>query len=263
MSINVEAAAQILSRGRLEKQRIGALPDGLRPRDAAEGYVIQDALHDILSPTLGRISGHKIGCTTAVMQRFLNINSPCAGMVFERCVSRGATKLPHAEFVRAGVECEIAVGLGVDLPPRGNPHDFASVAAAVEWLAAAIEVVDDRYENYKSLDTPTLIADDFFDAACVIAPPTNAWQALPIANLNGRTFINGVEVGRGKAGDVMGHPFHAVAWLANALNQRGHMLRAGEFVMSGSVVETRWVAPGDHVVVSIDHLGQAEARFSA
>jgi len=37
----------------------------------------------------------------------------------------------------------------------------------------------------------------------------------------------------------MGHPFEALAWLANSLAQRGKSLRAGEFVFTGSVVETK------------------------
>ena len=43
----------------------------------------------------------------------------------------------------------------------------------------------------------------------------------------------------------MGHPFEALAWLANSLARRGRSLRAGEFVFTGSVVETKWLNQGD------------------
>jgi len=33
-------------------------------------------------------------------------------------------------------------------------------------------------------------------------------------------------------------------------------------VLTGSVVETRWVAPGDAVVIRIDGLGEAGAIFA-
>jgi 2-oxo-3-hexenedioate decarboxylase/2-keto-4-pentenoate hydratase len=59
----------------------------------------------------------------------------------------------------------------------------------------------------------------------------------------------------------MGHPFEALAWLANKRAQRGLGIAAGEFVFLGSVVETKWVAAGDHVVMDIDGLGRIEARF--
>jgi 2-oxo-3-hexenedioate decarboxylase/2-keto-4-pentenoate hydratase len=59
----------------------------------------------------------------------------------------------------------------------------------------------------------------------------------------------------------MGHPFEALAWLANTAVQHGNSLRAGEIVFLGSIVETKWLEPGDHVVIDIDGLGSASARF--
>ncbi len=111
------------------------------------------------------------------------------------------------------------------------------------------------------MDTPTLIADDFFDAGCVLGEPVVGWRSLDLASLSGVTWINGVEVGRGRGADVMGHPFEALAWLANSLARRGRYLRAGEFVFTGSVVETKWLQPGDRVVMEIERLGKVEAVF--
>jgi 2-keto-4-pentenoate hydratase len=127
---------------------------------------------------------------------------------------------------------------------------------------AAIEVVDDRYQDYRSLDTPTLIADDFFNAGCVLAAPVETWRALDLAALRGRMTINGVEVGRGKGGDILGHPLEALAWLANALAAQGRQLEAGMFVLLGSVVETRWVEAGDLVEIAIEGLGRASCEFA-
>ena len=117
---------------------------------------------------------------------------------------------------------------------------------------AAIEVVDDRYEDYRALDVPTLIADDFFNAACVLGVPVAAWRDLDLAALRGRMSINGADVGTGRGGDILGHLLEALAWLANALVARGSCLESGEFVLLGSVVETRWVGAGDRVEVEIE-----------
>jgi 2-oxo-3-hexenedioate decarboxylase/2-keto-4-pentenoate hydratase len=115
---------------------------------------------------------------------------------------------------------------------------------------------------YRALDAPTLVADDFFNAACVLGAPVVGWRALDLAALRGRMTINGAEVGTGRGGDILGHPLEALAWLANALASRGRYLKAGEFVLLGSVVETRWVEQGDLVEASIDGLGAAYAEFS-
>ena len=256
------APARLLAQNRLERQRLSALSLDTRPGDETAAYAIQAQLHSELAPKLGKITGHKIGCTTAVMQRFLNIPNPCAGGVFANTRYESGVTIPHNNFVRPGVECEIVVFLQKDLPPIDRPYTLETVAEAVGAIAAGIEIVDDRYVDYKTLDTPTLIADDFFDAGCVIGAPLRDWHAIDIAQLVGRTIINSVEVGRGAARDVMGHPFAALAWLANSLIARGQYLKRDEFVFTGSVVATLWVNAGDRIEVDVDRLGTTTITFS-
>jgi 2-keto-4-pentenoate hydratase len=256
-------AAALLCAARIERRRFDRLPEACRPADEAAAYAIQDALHGRLAAAgWGPLAGHKIGCTTPVMQRFLSIVNPCAGGVFAPTVQHERGVFCHADFLHVGVECEIAVRLAQDLPAEDAPYDRHAVAHAVGACMAAIEVVDDRYEDYRSLDAPTLIADDFFNAGCVLGAPIESWRELDLAGLRGHMAINGVEVGTGKGGDILGHPLAALAWLANALAGRGRQLNAGEFVLLGSVVETRWVQAGDRVEIEIEGLGTARAKFA-
>jgi 2-keto-4-pentenoate hydratase len=256
-------AAALLCAARIERRRVDPLPEACRPGDEAAAYAIQDALHERLTGAgWGALAGHKIGCTTPVMQRFLGIPNPCAGGVFAPSVQHARGAFRHADFLHVGVECEIAVRLAQDLPPERAPYDRHAVAAAVGASMAAIEVVDDRYEDYRSLDVPTLIADDFFNAGCVLGEPLEGWRELDLARLRGRMTINGVEVGTGHGADILGHPLAALAWLANALAARGRRLNAGEFVLLGSVVETRWVEAGDRVEIEVEGLGAARAEFA-
>jgi len=255
-------AAEMLSAGRLERVRMDVLPPHLRPSNEREAYAVQDALHERLTDAgRGELAGHKIGCTTPVMQEFLGIPNPCAGGVFEPTVRREVGDFRHDQFLHVGVECEMAALLGADLPADAT-YDRDSAGAAVEAVMAAIEVVDDRWIDYPSVDTPTLIADDFFGAGCVLGRPVTGWRELDLPGLSGSMSINGRVVGNGTGVDLMGHPFEALAWLANSIAERGSFLRAGEFVVLGSLVATTWVEKGDVVTVEIDALGRAEARFT-
>ena len=262
MSDPATRAAEAISAYRLALRPLPALALELHPRDQDSGYRVQDELHAILEAAgMGAVAGHKIGCTTPVMQAYLHISNPCAGGVFASTVHRSPARVRHDGFVRPGVECEMVVQLESDLPAQRAPFTRDAVAAAVGALMAGMEIVDDRYVDYKSLDSATLIADDFFDAGCVLGAPVADWRALDLPAVTGVTFINGAEVGRGRGSDVMGHPFEALAWLANSLARRGRSLRAGEFVFTGSVVGTKWLARGDHVLMTIDGLGSVEAVF--
>lgn len=251
-------AATLLLDQRLSLEPITDLPLALRPQTEAEGYALQRVLNGLLGIAgMGRQAGHKIGCTTPVMQKFLGIPNPCAGVIFGNAVLHRAGRVPRSGFVRLGVECEIAVELARDLAPTHVPVDRESAGKAVGTVMASIELVDDRYKDFRSLGVPTLIADDFFDSGCVLGDPVRDWRNLDLATLSGATYINGVEIGRGTGSLVMGHPFEALAWLANSRNKHGFdPLRAGDFVLLGSVVETKWLNAGDEVRVEIDGLGE-------
>jgi 2-keto-4-pentenoate hydratase len=253
-------AAEILIEQRRSLIPIAPLPESLRPRDEGEGYLLQQTVKRLLAETgLGEAVGHKIGCTTPVMQAFLGIPAPCSGNVYARGVLRTSARVPRSGFIKLGIECEIAVQLAHDLAPQDAPFDRDSVARAVGGVMAAIEIVDDRYRDYRTLGAPTLIADDFFHSGCVLGEPVTDWQHLDLAALAGSMTIDGALVAGGTGGLVMGHPLNALAWLANSrARHRLEALRAGEFVLLGSLVETRWLSEGAQARVEIEHLGALE-----
>ncbi|WP_018182024.1 2-keto-4-pentenoate hydratase [Kaistia granuli] len=256
-------AAGRIADARLDRSALALLPDAIRPPDEATAYAVQTRVHQRLSRgRYGRRIGWKIGCTTPVMQTYLGIPNPCGAGLFEGTTHISGATISAADFRQVGIECEIAVRLGRDLDPTGAPFRAEDMAGAVDSVMAAIELVDDRYADWRKTDTPTLIADDFFAAGSVLGAPLTLADAPDLAEVVGVTRINGQEVGRGRGADVLGHPFAALAWLANSLAARGDRLRAGEIVLTGSLVETRWLKPGDKVEISITGLGEVTLTVS-
>ena len=261
MQTTAQRAAAILMKQRLSGIPIGPLPAELAPKDMAECYAIQSALNDMLTAGgHGRVVGHKIGCTTPVMQAFVGINHPATGRVFDHTVMHGHGKVSRKSFVKIGIECEVAVRLAKELPPRAEPnaqpYTREEVADAVGEVMVGMELVDERYTDYRELGVRTLAADDFYNAGCVLGEPVKDWRHLDLANLTGRTWINEVEVASGNSSLVMGHPLNALAWLANAHGEHGLPgLKAGEFVLLGSVVQTQWLNAGDRVRIEVSGLG--------
>jgi 2-keto-4-pentenoate hydratase len=259
---NTLAAAQSIATARRNRTPLPPLAGDAAPRDEAEGYRIQDALHGLLAADFGARVGYKIGCTSAVMQRYLDIPHPCGGGVFAKGVHDSGVSLRAKDFVRVGVECEIAVRLARDLPSSDAPFTADGVAQAIEAYLPAIEIVDDRYVKWETMGAPTLVADDFFAAGCVLGTPVPRSAAPDLLSVTGRAFINGAEVGRGTGADVLGHPHNALAWLANHLAGDGKGLRAGEIVLTGSLVKTIWLNAGDKVMMELSGLGNVAATFA-
>ncbi len=266
----IEEAARRLARARAERAPLVDLPEACRPRDEAEAYAIQARLHALQEAAgLGARVGWKIGCTTPVMQSYMGIDHPCAGGLFAGTLAQeGAQESGRYDFdgfCRVGVECEIVVRLGADLPSAGAPYTREAVAGAVAACMAGIEVVDDRFRDFRKVDVWTMAAGDFFNAGCVLGAPLAEFPALELDRLTGRMTVNGAEAGQGQGRDILGHPLEALVWLANLKAREGGSpgvgLAAGEIVMLGSVVETKWLARGAEVAVEIENLGTARAVF--
>lgn len=254
----IDAAARAIAAARLARTPLAPLDAAIAPQSLADGYRIQEALRDVLRARLGDCVGYKIGCTSAVMQQYLAIPHPCAGSIFASRVHPHGVALRAQDYVRVGVECEIAVRLGRDLPPDDAGLPDTAIADAVDAYFPAIEVVDDRYQQWETLGAPTLVADDFFAAGCVLGRPVAPAALDDLRQVRGRALVNGVEVANGTGADVLGHPLLALRWLVEHLASTGQWLRAGQIVMTGSLVKTLWLNAGDRVRMEFSELGDVE-----
>ena len=120
----------------------------------------------------------------------------------------------------------------------GAPYTRDSVAAAVEAVCAAIELVDDRAADYAATDIGSLVADNSWNEGVVLGEFRRDWPDL--GGVTARVLRDGEEIDRGSGADVLGHPFEPLTWLANHLAARGQGLRAGDIVSTGSIATTRF-----------------------
>jgi len=237
----------MLTRGEVGRQlfdehRAGTGFHNLGPQcavsDLASAYAVQREYVALLAAGHGKRAGYKIGLTSLRMQQMCKIDQPIAGVVFASRVMKSGVALKAGNYGRLGVEFEIGVRLGRDLPQTGKPYDAESAGRAVDGVCAAVEVVDDRNADYKSLDVLSLIADNSWNAGAILDDFRPSWPDL--AEARGVLFIDGKEIDSGHGRDVLGHPFVPLAWLANRLIADGSCLRAGDIVLTGSLVTTKF-----------------------
>jgi 2-keto-4-pentenoate hydratase len=189
------------------------------------------------------------------MQKLCGVDQPIYGAIFADEVHHGRAELAMRNYCRLGIETEIAVQLGEDLPHGG---DRERVAASVESCMAAIELLEDLHHDYKRLNAAAMVAGNVWNAGVVLAPPVADWRRLDLAQLTARLSINGREIGHGHGADVMGNPLNALAWLADKRAAEGAPLQRGMIVMTGSMVPIQFPSAGDRAIVEVEGLGAAE-----
>src|SRR5216117_2284313 len=254
----IDATARACFEMHRARARYQPLDARVRAEPLDEAYRIQDAVHRLLAQTgSGEIAGWKIALTSKAMQQMTGVDQPAAGAIFSKVVHASPARVDLAAYHHLGVEFEVAVRLGDDLPATGGPWTRASVAGRVAACLPAFELVEDGDADYKTLDAFTLVAQNTWNGGVVLGPAVTEWRGVDLERAVTRCWVNDQPGGQGKTGDAMGHPLEAVAWLANLLNGRGRRLERGMIVMTGSSITTKFPAPGDRVRFAIDGLGEA------
>lgn len=255
-----ESAAQRLLDDHDQGRRFSNVTRDFGITDLSAAYDVQDRLVAMLRGRRGEACGYKIGLTSKSMQEMCNIDQPICGVVFADGVVGTEQTIALSRAGRIGLEFEIAVRMGRDLGGPGQTVGIDDVAPAMDGVAAAFEMIDDRNADYGDLDVLSLIADNSWSAGCVLGsfvePPGDLAEVLGTVELNGEV----ADQGHGRA--ALGHPHEPVRWLANHLSLRGGTLRAGDVVLTGSLVRTLFPSAGDNYRFSVSDIGAVSVSFS-
>ena len=239
---------------------VSALPKDMALSNARQAVAVQNEFVRLKAQQCGDVVGWKIALATPAMQKMVGLDAPIAGRLHRKQVLHAPADVSAKGYGRLLVEFEIAIQIGSNLLPSGTRHTGQSVTGAVKAVTCAFEVADDRQADYSKLAGQglQLLADNAWNEGAVLGewvPFSQVWphvSSTPRADdamgeLKGEAFINGVSVGLGYAHDLMGHPLHAIAWLANEANDRGTYLKAGDIAMLGSLVTSKFPNIGDHL----------------
>jgi 2-keto-4-pentenoate hydratase len=230
--------------------------------DISDAYAVQREFVRLQMRNRGsRPVGYKIGLTSARMQAMCGFDRPVSGVILDDRVHHSGTRLDPSRYGRLGLEFEIAVRIARDFSPLGRPTTIFDVAERVDAVCPAIEVVDDRHCDYGAFDVLSVVADNSWSAGIVLGEFRRDWPDL--AAVEGIVSVGGAVADRGFGRDVLGHPFQSVAWLAERLADAGEDLRAGDIVMTGSLVTTKFPAEASIFRFDVAGLGSVELSTGA
>ncbi len=229
------------------------MPQG-RAGDLAFAYATQDALLPLIG---GAVVGWKIGLTTPRMQAMCGVDEPIVGAILDGRIHASPARVAVGEHVRLGVESEIALRIGRPFP-AGEAVGPERALEHVDAIAAAFELIEDSGADYGRLSAATLVSDNAWNAGLVTGPVREPAGFGSLAGRKGVLFKDGEAVDEGSSSDVLGDPANALAWVARHLAGRGRALNVGDWVSTGSIVPTRFVAPGETWRFEVDGLAPVQ-----
>jgi 2-keto-4-pentenoate hydratase len=253
MSFDPNAAAAFIAAAHRNRDAYRNLEGALAPPTVEDAYAVQEALGDLWRAERGPVAGLKIATTTRVMQQLMGIDHPCGGLILAKRIHTSPASIDTSGFVNVVVECELAVRLARDLPDRGRPYERADVRAAIGAVMPAFELIEDRHAVYKESKALSLIADNAWNGGIVLG----AERPVPEGDMNGlegTLAIDGEAPRTGRTDDPLG----ALAWVANLAVNRGRPMTAGMVVITGSVIPTLPIVPGQRFRFTLPGLGTVE-----
>lgn len=253
------ATAELLLDLRRTQRVVRDLPAETTPRSIEEAYAVQDLVVDGLLRDGGHRIGYKVACTSDIAQAALRIDGPLFGQLLSPTSSPSPAVLDAGRFVHRVVEAEYGFRIGADVPVTASSPE--SIAAYIDAVVPAIEIVDHRYESW-ALGALPIAADNAIHGWWVHGEPVTDWGHLDLRNAPVRVRTNGRPVTSGSGAAVLGHPLTVMAWLVDELARRGRRLVAGDLVTTGVTTDVFEAASGDHVVAEFDGVGVVELTMT-
>ncbi|MDD9910927.1 MAG: fumarylacetoacetate hydrolase family protein [Ahrensia sp.] len=205
--------------------------------------------------------GWKVGATNAAAQSNFGIDSPFYGPIAEAGVVKSGASLPKLACIGA-MEPEYAFRMKRDFPAAGEEITEESAADAVDAVHVAIEMIGRCIGNSQWANGVGVTMDFGGNAAFVIGDAIKDWRSQDLVNTPVTAMVDGEAVETGNGEPVMGAPIKSLVWLAQQLAERGSMLKAGDWVSTGTCTPPVPAQVGKTLSAKFGALGSVSVSFT-
>lgn len=254
----IEKLAKHCEDAELNAQEITKITDAYPEMTYEDAYDIQWTARAAKEARGHKIVGMKMGLTSQAKMKQMGVPNPCYGYLADYFAYGDGAEIKIDELIHPKVEAEIAFVLKDDL--SGPGCHIGDVLAATDFVMPAVEVIDSRYKDFK-FDLKSVIADNSSSSRYVTGGRMRDIKDLDLKTLGVVMEINGEIVQLGAGAAVLGHPATSIAMLANMMSERGEILKAGTYILSGAITAAVSVKKGDNVTVKFQDLGSLSFRF--
>lgn len=201
--------------------------------------------------------GWKVGFGAPAMLELLKISGPLVGFLTQNARVQSGGNVSFAGWAKPVAEPEIAVHIGRDVPAGA---DRETAMAAIAGISPAIEIVD---LTAPLQDPERILGDNIYQRHVVLGGSGPARAGAQSDGLSCRIIRRGAEfacttdpqANTGQWIDIVRH-------VADVLAAFGERLRAGEIIITGSVVPPLTIEPSENgIAFEVDPIGSVAVNF--
>ena len=200
--------------------------------------------------------GWKVGLNAAPVQAALGLDGVVVGFLTTATVLESGVAHSLAGASNPGIEPELALRFGAEVPGDPSPEQ---VAEAIDAIAPALELVDlDRPLD----DLHAIHAGNVFHRGLLLGDFDAARAGGDLDGLAVAVRRSGEDAGSVSAAESYGDLAGTVRMVSRRLALMGESLRSGQFVIAGSLTPIVPVAAGDDVRADFGPLGTLAMEFT-
>jgi 2-keto-4-pentenoate hydratase len=178
--------------------------------------------------------------------------------MMEKSIIANAATVSLAGWTKPVAEPEVAVHMGKDLPAGA---DRATAIAAIAGIGPAIELAD---LNPPPDDVEVALAGNIFHRHVILGASDTARAGAKLDGISGHVFRRGALAA--KQDDVeqlIGEMIGIVMHVAGTLAAYGEKLRAGDVIITGSIIPPPFIEPDEtEFAYALEPIGGLSVRFT-
>ncbi|MFK7808677.1 MAG: 2-keto-4-pentenoate hydratase [Saprospiraceae bacterium] len=220
------------------------------PFSETEAYAIQAASLEHRYERGEKLVGLKMGFTSKAKMEQMGVHDMIWGRLTDAMLFSNGGSFSKDKMIHPRAEPEICFRTNQTID---RELSMKEAMGAVDGVAAAIEIIDSRYENFK-FSLEDVIADNCSSAGFIVGD----WQK-PTADLNDLNIaltIDGEKVHEGSSNAILGNPWEAFVAATRLAAKYGQTIPEGFYIMAGAATPAVYLKEGQAVHAEVEKLGE-------
>jgi len=216
----------------------------------SQAYDIQKISIDKRYERGEKFIGIKLGFTSKEKMVQMGVHDMIWGRLTDAMLIKKGDTINISKYIHPRAEPELCFLVKKDIDHQLEENEIPEY---IESVAAAIEIIDSRYENFK-FSLEDVIADNCSSTGLVIGD----WHPISteVMNLEMQLLFNEEMVQKGNSNAILGNPIESIIAASRLCKQYQQALPAGSYIMAGAATKAEFLKAGMTVKAKVDQLGE-------